>query len=104
MILTKDDKQNFRNTDKCYICIKNTLEKTFVKDTIFHHVIFHHLKGYDSQFIMRMIDEIDSKHTYKNNKRGEKQMGISVIPKIIWKNIWHSRLENIWVLSTAFSS
>ena len=30
MILTKEDEQNFKNTDKCYICNKKTLKKTFV--------------------------------------------------------------------------
>ena len=30
MILTKVDEQNFKNADKCYICNKNTLKKTFV--------------------------------------------------------------------------
>ena len=30
MILTKEDKQNFKSVDKCYICNKNTLKKTLV--------------------------------------------------------------------------
>ena len=30
MILTIDDERNFKNADKCYICSKNTLQKTFV--------------------------------------------------------------------------
>ena len=29
MMLTKDDERNFKNADKCYICNKNTLKKTF---------------------------------------------------------------------------
>ena len=30
MIITKDDEQNFKTADKCYICNKHTLKKTFV--------------------------------------------------------------------------
>ena len=30
MILTKNDEQNLMNADKCHICNKNILKKTFV--------------------------------------------------------------------------
>ena len=92
MILTKDDEQNFKNADKCYICNKNYSEKGFRVDhchitgkyRVSSHqvcnincrltdkipVIFHNLKRYDSHFIMQMIDEIANRHTYKNKKRG----------------------------------
>ena len=30
MILTIDEERNFKNADECYICNKNTLQKTFV--------------------------------------------------------------------------
>ena len=44
-------------------------------------VIFHSLKGYDSDhLIMQTIGEIANKHTCKNKKGEEKQMNINVIP------------------------
>ena len=84
MILTKDDEQNFKNAEKCYICNK----KYYEKDVLVCHitgkyrgsahqdcnisyrltdkipVILHNLKGCGSHFIMQTIGEIANKHTY----------------------------------------
>ena len=103
MILTKDDEQNFKNIDNCYICNEkysakdirvrahcHTTEKyrgsanqdcniTYrLTDKI--PVIFHSLRGYNSHFIMQTIGEIANKHTYKNKKGEDKKMDINVIP------------------------
>ena len=93
MILTKDDERNFKKADKCYICNKKySVKDVRVRDhchitgkyrgsahqdcninymlTDEIPVIFHNLKGYDSNFIMQTIGEIADKNTYKN-KKGE---------------------------------
>ena len=121
MILTKDGEQNSKNADKCYICNKKYIRVrdhchitgkyrgSAHQDCNINYrltdkipVIFHSLKGHDCDFIMQMIDEIANKHTYKNKKRAEKQMDINVIPNNVEKYI--ACLENIWFLSTVFSS
>ena len=89
MILTKDDEQNFKNADKCYIFNKKCSEKDIrVRDhcnttgryrgsahqdcNINHRltdevpVIFHNLREHESHFIIQTIGEIADKHTYKN--------------------------------------
>ena len=95
MILTKDDEQNFKNADKCYICNKKYSAK-YIHVRNHCHItgkyrgsahqdcninyrltdiipaIFHNLKEYDSQFIMQTIGAIANKHTYKNKKGEEK--------------------------------
>ena len=92
MALTKDDKQNFKNAEKCYICNKKYSVKDIrVRDhcnitgkyrgsahqdcninyrlTEKIPVIFHNLKGYDSHFIMQTIGEIAYyKYTHKIKK------------------------------------
>ena len=126
MTLTKDDERNFKEADKCYICNKRYSAKDVrVRDhchitgknrgsahqdcninyrsTDKISVIFHNLKGHDSHFIMQTIGEIANKHTHKNKKGEEKQMDINVIPNNM-ENILLSCLENISLLSTAFSS
>ena len=106
MILTKDDEQNFKNHNKCYICNKKYSEKDVRIRDHCHITVkcrgsahqdcninyrltdkipvispqFFLLKGYDSHFIMQTIGEIANKHTYKNKKGEEKQMDINVIP------------------------
>ena len=103
MILTKDDEQNFKNADKCYICDKKYSAKDILVRNHCHitrkyrgsshqdckinyrltdriSVIFHNLKGYDNHFIIQTIGEIANKRTYKNKKGQEKQMDINVIP------------------------
>ena len=102
MILTKDDKQNFNNTDKCHICNKKYSEKDIcVRDHchitekyrgLAHQdcnvnyiltdkipVIFHNLRGYVSHFIMQTIGQIADKHTYKNKKGEDKHLDVNVI-------------------------
>ena len=81
MILIKDDEQNFKNADKCYVCNKNYSKKDIhVRDHC--HItgkyrgladqdykinyrltdkiptIFHNLRGYDSHFIMQNIGKV----------------------------------------------
>ena len=91
MMLTKDDKRNFKNADKCYICNKKYSTKDVrVRDhchiagkyggsahqdcninyglTDRISVIFHTFKGYDSHFIMQTIGEMANKHTHKIKK------------------------------------
>ena len=127
MILTKDDEQNFKNADKCYICnkkysakeirvryhchITGTYRGSAHQDCNINYrltdkipVIFHNLKRYDSHFIMQTFGEIANKNTYKNKKGEVKQMDTNVIPNNTEKNTWLSCLENVWFLSTAFSS
>ena len=127
MILTKDNEQNFKNADKCYISNKNYSEKDFhVRDhchttgkyrgsahqdcninywlTDKIPVIFHNLRGYDIHFIMQTIGETANKHTNKNKKRGKRNRWISMQSHRISKNTWLSCLESIWLLSTVFSS
>ena len=126
MILTKADERNFKNADKCYICNKKySAADIHVRDhchitgkcrgsahqdcninyrlTDKIPVIFRNLRGYDSHFIMQTIGEIANKHTYKI-KEGKRNRCMSMLPQIIWKNTWLSCLENIWFLSTVFSS
>ena len=110
MVLTKDDEQNFKKADKCYLCNKKYSAKDVrVRDhchitgkyrgsahqdcnmnyrlTDKIPVIFHNLKGYDSHFIMQTIGEIANKHTY-NNKKGEvKHMDVNVIPNNMEKYV-----------------
>ena len=86
MIVTKDDEQNFKNADNCYICNKCSAKDIRVRDhghitgkyigsahrecninyrlTDKIPLIFHGLKGYDSHFIMQTIGEIANKHRY----------------------------------------
>ena len=102
MILTKGDEQNFKKADKHYICNRKYSAKDIRvtdncqitgkyrgsprQDCSINYrltdkipVIFHNLRGYDSQFIMQTIGEIANKHTYKNKEGEEKQMDINVI-------------------------
>ena len=101
--MTKKDQQDFEEADKCHICNKKYSEKDIrVRDHCHitgkykgsaHQdcnmnfkqadkipVIFHHLSGCNSHFIMREIGQIAKKHTYKNKKGEEQQMNINVIP------------------------
>ena len=113
MIMRKDDKKDFKTSDKCYVCImKYTNKDTKVRDhchitgkyrgSAHDHcnlklkinpkdikipIIFHNLRGYDSHFIMQEIGEITKKHTYKNKKGEEKQVDINAIPKNNYGNI-----------------
>ena len=101
--MTKKDQQDFEEADKCHICNKKYSEKDIrVRDHCHitgkykgsaHQdcnmnfkqadkipVMFHHLSGCNSHFIMREIGQIAKKHTYKNKKGEEQQMNINVIP------------------------
>ena len=51
-------------------------------------VIFHTLRGHNSNFIMQQIGEIAKKHAY-TNKKGEKQdLNINAIP---------NNMESVWI-------
>ena len=104
--MTDEDKQHFKQSDKCHICNKKYSTKDVrVRDhchitgkyrgsahqecnsklkikpeNIKIPVIFHSLRGYHSHFIMQTIGEIAEKHKYKNKNGEERQMEINVIP------------------------
>ena len=104
--MTSDDVVAFEKAQACHICNKQYTEKdTRVRDhchitgkyrgsahqecnlqlrinpdEIKIPVIFHNLRGYDSQFIMQEIGAIVKNHTYKNKKGEDTQMNINAIP------------------------
>ena len=87
----KKIQQDFEEADKCHICHKRYSEKNIRVGDHCHitgkyrgsahqdcnvnfklakiPVIFHHLRGCNSQFIMQEIGQIIKKHTYKNKKK-----------------------------------
>ena len=116
--MTDDDEQHFRTMNECHICGEKDTDqdmrlgdhchitgkfrgsahqecnlKLRIKlDDIKIPVIFHNLRGYDSDFIMQQIGEIAKKHAY-TNKKGEKQdLSVNAIPNNM-ENIWLSCLE-----------
>ena len=97
MVMTKEDRKDFKSADTCHICDKKCTEKDIkVRDHCHitgkyrgsaHQdcninfklnekipVIFHNLRGYDIHFIMQPIGEITNKHTDINEK-GKKTTG-----------------------------
>ena len=106
LVMTADDEQRFRTLGGCHICGEKYTDKDVrVRDhchitakfrgsahqecnlklrikpeDIKIPVIFHNLRGYDSNFIMQQIGAIAKKHAYMI-KRGEKQdLNINAIP------------------------
>ena len=106
LVMTEDDEMCFKLMDKCHICGEKYTDKDVrVRDhchitgkfrasahqegnlklrikpeNIKIPIIFHNLRGYDSDFIMQQIGEIAKKHAY-TNKKGEKQdLNINAIP------------------------
>ena len=105
LVMTEVDEQNFKTINECHICGEKYTDKDVrVRDhcritgkfrgsahqecnlklkikpeNLKIPVIFHNLRGYDSQFIMQQIGEIAKKHGYTN--KGEKQgLNINAIP------------------------
>ena len=106
--MTKKDQKDFEEADKCHICNKKYSKKDILVRDHCHitgkykgsahqdcnmnfkqadriPVIFHHLRGCNSHFIMQEIGQIAKKHTYKNKKGEEQQMNINVIPNNVEK-------------------
>ena len=106
LIMTKENKRDFKKATKCYICDKPynnndirvrdhchitgefrgsahqdcNLKLRINPDKIKIPVIFHNLRGYDSHFIMQQIGKIAIEHIYKNKRGEECQMDINAIP------------------------
>ena len=104
--MTKDNEDKFQKAEECHICNKQYTEKDIrVRDhchitgkyrgsahqecnlklrikpeDIKIPVIFHNLKGFDSNFIMQEIGNIVNNHTYNNSKGENIQMNINIIP------------------------
>ena len=113
LIMTKENKRDFKKATKCYICDKPynnndirvrdhchitgefrgsahqdcNLKLRINPDKIKIPVIFHNLRGYDSHFIMQQIGKIAIEHIYKNKRGEECQMDINAIPNIIFFSV-----------------
>ena len=109
--MTNEDKQHFKQTDKCHICNKKysakdvrerdhchitgkyrgsahqecNLKLKIKPEDIKIPVIFHNLRGYDSHFIMQQIGQIVKSHAYKHKEGKEKHMNINAIPNNVEK-------------------
>ena len=109
--MTEDDENEFQKAEACHICDKEYTDKDIRvrdhchitgkyrgsahqecnlqlkvdPDKIKIPVIFHNLRGYDSNFIMQEIGAIVKNHTYKNKKGEMKEMNINAIPNNIEK-------------------
>ena len=106
LIMAKDDVTRFKHADKCHICdikfgdndvcfrdyctitgrFRGASHKEYsqkMQITLTNlkiQVVFHNLKGYDSNFLMQQIGEIANKHTYTNEKGKEIPLMINAIP------------------------
>ena len=106
LVITENDEQHFKTMDGCHIrCKKYTDKDLRVRDhchitgkfrgsahqecnlklrikpeEIKILVIFHNLRGYDSNFIMQQIGEIANKYAYKDKKGKEQPLTINAIP------------------------
>ena len=115
LVMTEDDELRFKLIDKCHICDKKyTSKNVCVRDhchitgkfrgsahqecnlkprvkpeDIKRPVIFHSLRGYDSQFIMQQIDDIANNYSYKDKQGKEQPLKINAIP---------NNMESIWPL------
>ena len=101
--MTSADELKFRKADKCHICnvvykegdirvrdhchITGLFRGSAHQDCNLSYkltdkipVVFHNLRGYDSQFIMQQIGEIVKKNTYVNKKGEECRMNVNAIP------------------------
>ena len=106
LIMTDGDEANFEVMNHCHICGNKYTDKNVrVRDhchitgkfrgsahqechlklrikpeDIKVSVIFHHLRGYDSHFVMQQIGEIAKKHAYTNKKVEKQGLDINAIP------------------------
>ena len=106
LFMTEDDEQCFRTMDGCHICGEKYTDKDVrIRDhchitgkfrgsahqecnlklrikpeDIKIPVIFHNLRGYDSQFIMQQIGEIAKNYAYKDKQGKEQPLKINAIP------------------------
>ena len=113
LVMTEDDELPFKLMDRCHICDKYYTNKDVrVRDhchitgkfrgsahqecnlklmvkpeDIKIPVIFHNLRGYDSQFIMQQIGEIANNYTYKDKQRKEQPLKINAIPNNMEKYV-----------------
>ena len=106
LVMTEVDEQHFKTMDGCHICGEKYTDKDVrVRDhchitgkfrgsahqecnlklrikpeNLKIPVIFHNLRGYDSQFIMQQIGEIANMYAYREKKGKEQPLTINAIP------------------------
>ena len=103
LLMIKDDKENFKNSIKCWICDNDYIDDVKVRDYChitgkyrgsthgdcdinfkLNHkipVAFHNLKHYDSNLIMQELGKLNLKINLIANSL-EKYMGLTVSDKV----------------------
>ena len=109
--MTESDELRFKQMDECHSCGNRYTDKDvrvreqclitrkirgsahqecnlglrITPESIKIPVVFHNLRGYDSNLIMQQIGEIAKNHAYKNKKGEEQHLKISAIPNNLEK-------------------